>query len=174
MDPATLSLWRQAQARVTHCRLFHRRDEFEAEVALYRNPVLRRVLPKLRRASDNANGAVRSRSGYAFPPYFVLERGMSMRDWRRQERTHHEFTMMVERIALLLVVLHAADYVHRDTITCCTCYIARSGGCWTWELSPARVRCCMHVVPAWREHTCALRVLSSCVCVASTRSSDLA
>jgi hypothetical protein len=95
-------------------RLFHRRDEFEAEVALYRNPVLRRVLPELRRASDNGDGAVRSRSGYVFPPFFILERGITLREWRQQERGRHEVSIMVEQVAQLLAVLHAASYVHRD------------------------------------------------------------
>jgi hypothetical protein len=96
------------------CRLFHRGEEFEAEVALYCNPILRQVLPELRRASDNEDGAVCSRSGYVFPPYFALERGITLREWRRQPRGHHEVTTMLERIAQLLAVLHAADYVHRD------------------------------------------------------------
>jgi hypothetical protein len=71
-------------------------------VALYRDPVLRRMLPELRRASDNADGAARSRSGYTFPPYFVLERGMTLREWGRQPRSHFEVSTMVERVAQLL------------------------------------------------------------------------
>ena len=68
------------------CRLFLERQEFEQEVGLYRDPVLKRVLPDLIRAHDNADGAVRSRSGFVFPPFFVLERGMTLSEWSAQER----------------------------------------------------------------------------------------
>jgi hypothetical protein len=99
-------------------RLFHRRAEFEAEVALYRHPLLRRMLPELHRASDNAAGAVRSRSGHAFPAFFVLERGITQLEWRRHPRSHHEVSTMIEHLAQLLAVLHDAGYVHRDLKVC--------------------------------------------------------
>ena len=60
------------------CRFFFKAHEFHAEAKLYRDPVLRQVLPELRTASDNANGAVRSRSGFVFPPYLVSERGITL------------------------------------------------------------------------------------------------
>ena len=41
-------------------------------MALYRDPVLRAVLPELLHADDNASGRVRSQGGgYAFPPFMV-------------------------------------------------------------------------------------------------------
>ena len=44
-------------------------------MALYRDPVLQEVLPQMLQVNANAGGAVRSRSGYPFPPRVVLERG---------------------------------------------------------------------------------------------------
>ena len=55
-------------------------------MALYRDPVLKQVLPDLIRANDNANCSVRSRSGVPFPPYLVLERGVTLRTWAAQDR----------------------------------------------------------------------------------------
>jgi hypothetical protein len=52
-------------------RFFLVRNEFEEEAALYRNPVLQKVLPEIKHANANADSTVRSQSGYAFPPYFV-------------------------------------------------------------------------------------------------------
>ena len=57
------------------CRLFHQKVEFETEVALYRDPLLKQLLPDLLDANENADGKVRSRSGVPFAPYMVLERG---------------------------------------------------------------------------------------------------
>jgi hypothetical protein len=43
------------------CRFFLKNCEFENEAELYRNPVLRKVLPQLLGADDNASGKERSR-----------------------------------------------------------------------------------------------------------------
>lgn len=61
------------------------RGEFEEEVSLYRDPTLRKVLPHLVRVNDNKDGTVRSRSGYVMPPFFVLERGVTLREWAKAE-----------------------------------------------------------------------------------------
>ena len=60
-------------------RFFHDMNEFEEEVALYRDAALRKILPKIWYAHDNADARVRSRSGFVFPPFFVLERGMTLK-----------------------------------------------------------------------------------------------
>ena len=49
-----------------------------AEAALYQHPQLRRTLPPLHRAVRNVDEAVVSRSGYVFPPFIVLERGVTL------------------------------------------------------------------------------------------------
>jgi serine/threonine protein kinase len=94
--------------------MFMDRDEFEEEVALYRMPALAIIMPPLFHADDNAAGAVRSRSGYTFPPFLVLERGTTLRQWLQEDRNFFEVTTMVEALARLLDSLHAAGYVHRD------------------------------------------------------------
>ena len=38
-------------------------------------------VPKVYAASDNADGAMRSPSGYRFPPHVVMERGATLRQW---------------------------------------------------------------------------------------------
>lgn len=96
------------------CRLLLDRTEFEEEVALYRTPELVSVMPDLLQVHDNAGGAVRSRSGYTFPPFLVLERGTTLRTWMAEERSFFDTLSMVEAVTRLLATLHAAGYVHRD------------------------------------------------------------
>ena len=96
------------------CRFFNLKREYQAELQLYQEPVLRQILPKLLDATDNASGDVRSRSGFVFPPFLVLERGMTLQHWAEQARGFGEVVSMVERLASLLEVLHASGRVHRD------------------------------------------------------------
>lgn len=44
------------------------------------------VLPKQLAADDNAGGTVCSRSGVPFPPFLVLERGLTLREWNVDDR----------------------------------------------------------------------------------------
>ena len=73
---------------------------------LYKHSLLRHILPELLHANDNANGAVRSRSGFTLPAYLVLERGVTLKAWHAHQRSYFE--------VWLLKTLHAENYVHRD------------------------------------------------------------
>ena len=53
------------------CRFFDKLQEMEAEANIYRNPVMKSVLPELLHADANAGGALQSGSGFRFPPYLV-------------------------------------------------------------------------------------------------------
>jgi hypothetical protein len=55
-------------------------------VAQYRDPVLRQCLPLLEYASENTDGAVRSKRGFVLPPFLVIERGMTLTEWMMQAR----------------------------------------------------------------------------------------
>jgi hypothetical protein len=57
---------------------FVQEADFVAEVALYQDRVLRRALPPLCQATANRDRTVTSRSGYVFPPFIVLERGVTL------------------------------------------------------------------------------------------------
>ena len=59
---------------------------FEEEAAQYRDPVLQRCLPELVYASSNADGTTRSARGFVFPPFLVIERGMTLTDWVAKRR----------------------------------------------------------------------------------------
>ena len=89
-------------------------QDFEEEVALYREPALARIMPDLLHADHNASRAVCSRSGYIFPPFLVIERGTTLRAWLDEDRNFLEIITMVEALARLLDGLHRAGYVHRD------------------------------------------------------------
>jgi hypothetical protein len=99
---------------VCACRFFSERADFDSEVALYRDPVLEQVLPKLLIANGNEGGAMRSRSGFVFPPYIVTERGVTACDWMKACRSYFDIASMIEHLAQLLHTLHASGRVHRD------------------------------------------------------------
>jgi tRNA A-37 threonylcarbamoyl transferase component Bud32 len=44
----------------------------------------------------------------------LLERGVTLAAWAKQERNFFEISTMVERVAQLLAALHEAGRVHRD------------------------------------------------------------
>ena len=114
---------------MTKCRIFHSRDEFEEEVALYRDPALASIMPDLLYANDNESGSVRSLSGYAFPPFFVLERGVTLLTWTEEVRNFFEVSTMVEALARLLDSLHEAGYVHRGIKVLCPSLCLRAISC---------------------------------------------
>ena len=64
-------------------------------MALYRDITLAATLPAMLHASANDDGGARSRSGYVFPPFLVLERGMTLREWMQRRRGFGETVTMV-------------------------------------------------------------------------------
>ena len=95
------------------CRLYLRREDFDEEAGHFRDPVLCQVLPAAHLITDNSDGFVRSGSGMPFPPFIVLERGITLADWGVQPRKALQVIGMVEAVAELLVTLHASGKVHR-------------------------------------------------------------
>lgn len=88
---------------------------YEEELVQYRDPVLLKCLPELILASDNSDALVRSAgSGFPFPPFLVIERGLVLTQWVQAERRAMEVLILVESAAELLASLHANGRVHRD------------------------------------------------------------
>jgi hypothetical protein len=99
-------------------QFFYEEAEFEEETAFYSHPVLRTILPAILFATNNANAGLVSPRGFVFPPFLVLERGITLTAWGTQEkRGFFEITTMIERVAELLKALHDANFVHRDLST---------------------------------------------------------
>ena len=96
------------------CRFFNRVQDYAIEETMYRNERVKPVLPDLFAASPNGDGAVRARSGYVFPPFLVMERGMTLAEWLQSPRDALAVLSMFKDCAALLVTLHAAGHVHRD------------------------------------------------------------
>ena len=148
------------QTHMLH-RLFQLREDFEEEVALYRNPALSSIMPDLLHADDNTSCSILSRSGYVFPPFLVTERGTTLRTWLQEERNFFEVTTMVEALARLLDSLHTAGYAHRDIKACARMCVW--GECWhvqaaNWYARQSRVivlRVC-----AWSDANFAVYVCS--------------
>lgn len=67
-------------------------------------------------ASDNADGRVLGPRSFVYPPFIVLERGMPLADWAREERPTMQVWGLVEALATLLATLHSNKHVHRGAL----------------------------------------------------------
>ena len=85
----------------------------EDEWKIYGDKVMASVLPRLLRATANRERAICSPSGYAFPPFMILERGMTLLDWLQTRRSFFDVCGMLDSLAKLLSRLHGGGLVHR-------------------------------------------------------------
>jgi hypothetical protein len=60
---------------------------YQAEVELYSREELRKIMPRIYEAHDNADKAIRDPSGYEFPPVLVIERGESLDEFAARATT---------------------------------------------------------------------------------------
>jgi serine/threonine protein kinase len=81
---------------------------------MYKNAGVLPTLPDLFYASDNADGAIRSRAGFPFPPFIIMERGITLAKWLQSPRDSLAILSMFKECAELLEKLHAAGQAHRD------------------------------------------------------------
>jgi serine/threonine protein kinase len=75
-------------------KFFTVREAFEREDALYSNAVLRDMMPAVKLIEANADGGLRSASGWPFPPCIVIERGESLDKWA--ERLRPDFPTILQ------------------------------------------------------------------------------
>ena len=116
---ATFSLQRVQKPHTTNLHpalQFFDQDRagYECERALYRHPQIHDTLPPIHGGADNADGAVQSPSGFVYPPFLVLERGVSLSEWLTLQRSSLAVLNMFFDVAKQLVRLHRAGHVHRD------------------------------------------------------------
>ena len=98
----------------TTCRFFLSVADFEKESACYLQDVFRACLPGLQQATLNADQAIVSRTGYPFPPFMVLDRGVTLSQWLEDSRSPSAVLTMASEVLELLAKLHASGTVHRD------------------------------------------------------------
>jgi hypothetical protein len=67
---------------------------FDAELALYEEPVLRSMMPATKALVDNKEQTIRTQSGYVIPPCIVIERGESLQEWAARE--DHDFVTILQ------------------------------------------------------------------------------
>ena len=67
-------------------KFFALRKDFEAEVDVYENSPLGKLLPRVEGMHDNRDGALRDPSGYKLPPCIIMERGESLDEWSRRRK----------------------------------------------------------------------------------------
>lgn len=56
---------------------------FQAELELYNEPTLQKLMPQRHEVFGNEDGTFVSPSGYRFPPFIVLERGESLDEFAK-------------------------------------------------------------------------------------------
>ena len=95
-------------------RFYRHARDYESDEAVCSSAATAAIAPDVYAGSANADGAARSRNGYAFPPFLVMERGMTLAEWAARRRTLLETLAMCRDCATLLATLHAAGRVHRD------------------------------------------------------------
>ena len=64
-------------------QFFTNRDAFDAELQLYSEPTLAKLMPARQEVLANEDGAICTPSGFAFPPCIILERGESLDEFAR-------------------------------------------------------------------------------------------
>ena len=77
-------------------KFFLQLEDYHREQALYQDEAIKRTLPELLQASDNATGALVSRSGFRFPAHLVMARGTPLRRYassRKFARTERDGRM---------------------------------------------------------------------------------
>lgn len=100
-----------------HCRFFLSRKDYDETVWQYDTHA--RLLPDRLQVHSNADGSTVDRRGFVFPPYFVLEKGVSLAMWAAEvPRGFGEVFTLVERLATLLQVRCRRCYGIKRTETC--------------------------------------------------------
>ena len=62
-------------------KFYYVKRDYDIEMRLLARRAELPCVPQVFAASDNADGALRSPSGWPFPPYVVMERGATLREW---------------------------------------------------------------------------------------------
>jgi hypothetical protein len=63
-------------------KFFYKLQDFHVEAALYASPAIAKLLPPLKQACCNTDGAVRTANGFVWPPHIVTERGSPLSEVR--------------------------------------------------------------------------------------------
>jgi hypothetical protein len=86
---------------------------FAAEINVYSNSELRKVMPAIHAAIENIDGALRGPGGYVFPPAVVIERGESLDEFAA--RVDHQPITVIQALVLVVKcvqVRHGATVPH--------------------------------------------------------------
>jgi hypothetical protein len=77
-------------------KFFTKKEDFETEAAFYRLPEIAAMMPPLSQICDNSDQSVCSPGGYVYPPFIIVERGITLsavrtpllQRQRKQRRCH--------------------------------------------------------------------------------------
>jgi hypothetical protein len=81
---------------------------------MYKQEVLLPCMPVLICAEHNTKRALRSRKGFAFPPFLIIEQGETLQEWSGVSRQEVAVLKMAICIVKLLDGLHSRGKVHRN------------------------------------------------------------
>lgn len=104
----------------TRRRFFHIWKDYSRESTIVSHPRLRTTLPPAFAVNENLDanapgGILTATNGFKFPPFIVLERGVSLADWQQRQPLTFALTInMLYEVARLLQTAHGVGRVHRD------------------------------------------------------------
>ena len=142
---------------VATCRFYTWRSAFERERALYEDAALRPMMPATHAIVANADGALKARSGYVWPPCIIIERGESLEQWDKRYAGRDFITTLQVRARgspLVPAPVAAQAFEYTPWRICCGCALS---GCSLRQHGPC-IACasvaasCASSVPACTPH----------------------
>jgi hypothetical protein len=81
-------------------KFFVSRKDFAAEMAVYTDSPLGKLLPRLEGMYDNRDGGIADPHGHPLPPCIIIERGESLDEWSKRRKPDMWAAMPVRSLSL--------------------------------------------------------------------------
>ena len=112
-------------------KFFPNREAYDNYSALHAANAVSVAMPARHRTFTNDESIYRSPAGFVFPPFVIVEHGMSLDEWRATQRPATEATSMFFDLANHILSLHNQRKVYRDFSPRNIVYMEASG---SWRL----------------------------------------
>jgi serine/threonine protein kinase len=94
-------------------KFFPNRESYDKYTALHEVTAVSVAMPIRHRTFTNDESIYRSPSGFIFPPFVILEFGLTLDEWRSKPQPTSEATAMFYDLANHLLALHNQDKVYK-------------------------------------------------------------
>jgi serine/threonine protein kinase len=95
-------------------KFFPDREAYDAYMSLHSVQAVSVTMPLRHRTFTNDESIYRSPSGFIFPPFVILEKGLPLDEWRSKPQSMGEAMTMFSDLASHLLALHNQNTVYRD------------------------------------------------------------